>query len=51
MAKIINAFIWSWNKLIETRLYKRWHAIKDELDNQKLNREQIGVDRLGNRFY
>lgn len=38
-------------RLVQVR-QTRWHRyIKDELENQKHNRELIGVDRDGNKYY
>lgn len=38
-------------KVHSTWLYKKYDYYRTELDNQKQNRELIGIDREGNKYY
>lgn len=39
------------NKVKETKTYVKYQEFKDEMKNQKMSREKIGEDRLGNVYY
>lgn len=35
----------------ETQAYSRYKAFREDLEDQKQNRELVGMDRDGNRYY
>jgi NADH dehydrogenase [ubiquinone] 1 alpha subcomplex assembly factor 2 len=39
------------SRIKESHLYGRYRALRDDLENQKQNRELVGVDRDGNKYY
>ncbi|KAM3138307.1 hypothetical protein pb186bvf_009583 [Paramecium bursaria] len=40
-----------WRRIKQTKIYSKYQKIKEELEDQKLNRICVGEDRMGNKFY
>jgi hypothetical protein len=48
---MFSRFIRLIQRVQDSRVYKYMRYVADELENQKLNRELIGQDRDGNKYY